>query len=879
MALVLPANLMLALILPWDTRAQPEGRDTGAEGLYPAVYLQSQGVPSTDSFVRWVKPVPTLSTLTVCFHLRLLHSRSILMPLLSYSVPEFPDELLVYVNWDSEAVVVVCCNGNGRVEHRGLITFSVLHVWVHMCIAMDLQAWRYTLVLDSQLFSGKIITISAKEMIMRGGGILLLGQEQDLHGDGFSLEQTLEAYIATLVIYPEYLGEKHMREFVSCNMKAIDTAVVSFSSITTDWKASGDVEFVYFTKTNICGKAPKVHAMFPEHRTLEESRVLCHMLKGNITVPESETENKEVVAETRTRSEKCTKGWGVYLWLGVGVSNENGSEHYINLETNATLKYTNFRQGYTAPVASFRCVFMDSLEEGKWVVYPCSLKTCTVCSFTRVTALRLRGLCDDTVLDRLYTINGMLNDKPLFDGTGHTQIYWDNTTWVLRDQMHHQVSGTMEMMNRMQYPLGLHKWNITGDLCPTPYQDLLLTACRADQYTCNDGTCITKMQRCDLEVNCPDQSDERLCNAVVVPGDYIKEVPPARKGTEPARIHMKLTILSLQPIDTANMKLTLDLSIELMWRDPRLKMESLNLAETLNVIYDEENIWRPELLFQDVTWTEAETRLQWETFVVVMESGAEPDDITRVREDEVYPGELNSLKLTQTYWVKVSCLMKLEHYPFDSQLCVFMIRMQYFTKDLVALSSRETVVEYRGARNLREYEMRSVEMMQSTWNNHSGQEVIFRIDNLSGFYVSSTFVPTFLMVLICYSTFYFELDDFNDRIMVSLTALLVLATLFTQITTTTPKTSYLKLLDIWFVACILVNFSIVILLVVINYLKIHESDNIVVPFSKKKTMYQTPERSRKINYFCRVIIPILLFILIIVYVGISVRGSQERSDE
>ena len=102
-------------------------------------------------------------------------------------------------------------------------------------------------------------------------------------------------------------------------------------------------------------------------------------------------------------------------------------------------------------------------------------------------------------------------------------------------------------------------------------------------------------------------------------------------GTEPAWIHFHITILSIQPLDTQDMKLTIDLSLTLRWRDPRLDMESLNYAETLNVIH-EENIWRPELLFQDLTGTEANTRLQWETFVVVMESGPEPDDITRFRE-------------------------------------------------------------------------------------------------------------------------------------------------------------------------------------------------------------------------------------------------------
>ncbi|XP_042237656.1 uncharacterized protein LOC121876535 [Homarus americanus] len=866
-----PATLTLLLLVLslFLTQAQLDVIG-GEEDTYPAVYLQSQGVSNNKSFVQWKKSVPTLSTLTVCLHLYLLHTRSNLMPLLSYSVPEFPDELLVYVNWDTGAVVVVCCGGDGHVELEGVFTFSILHTWVHICLALDLQAWRYTLMVDSKGYSGEVITLSGEELIMQGGGILLLGQEQDLHGEGFNLEQSLEAYIANFLIYPQFLREQLINEFVSCDFRRFDTATVSFVLMTEDWQASGDVELFFVPKQEVCGEPPKTHVMFPEHRTLYQSQVLCQMLKGMVAVPESEAENRQVVEDTKSLVATCTTGYGVYLWLGIGVSRGDDTWEYINLETNATIQYNNFRHGYARSISTFRCVFMDSLAEGKWVVYPCNIKTCTVCTFTSHTTLRLRGLCGDTLLNRQFIINGMKNNKALFDGISHTQIYWDNTTWVMRDLFFSKITATMEMTNIMQYPLGLQRWNITGDSCPTTQPELLLTACRADQYTCNDGTCILKMQRCDLEVNCPDQSDERLCNAVVVPRDYIKEVPPARVGTEPARIHINVTILSMQPIDTRNMKLTFDLSLDLIWRDPRLDMESLNYAETLNVIHDEENIWRPEIIFQDVTGTEAETKLQWETFVAVMQSGPDPDDITRVREDEVYPGDKNSLKLTQTYHVIVSCQMNLVSYPFDSQLCSFIIRLQYFTKDLVAFKGSDILVEYRGAKNLREYEMRHVEMVQSDWNSHSGQEIRFRLENLSGFYVSSTYVPTFLMVLICYSTFYFELDDFNDRIMVSLTALLVLATLFTQITETTPKTSYLKLLDTWFVACILINFSIVILLVIINYQKMRESSNLVMPFSKKKVMYPPPERSRKTNLFSQIVVPIILLILVIAYVGVSV---------
>ncbi|XP_053626447.2 uncharacterized protein [Cherax quadricarinatus] len=844
------------------------------EAVYPGVHLQSKGVPSIDSFVQWMKPVPTLSTITVCLHLHLFHWRSHQMPLLSYSVPEFPDELLIYVDWNMAAVIVVCCHGNGRVEKDGVFTLPMLRTWVHVCLAMDLQAGRYSLTLDSRFYSGNITQLSGREMRMQGGGILILGQKQDVYGKSINLEHTLEAHIATLLIFPEYLREKLIREFVSCDVMTFDSAIVSFSSLTTDWKASGDVRLVNFTKANICGPAPKIHTMFPEHRTFLEAQMLCSMLKGTLAVPESELENTEIVTASKSSLEKCSISQGVYLWLGIGVSHESNSEDYIYLETNATLHYTNFRQGYDRYANSSRCVFLDSLNVGQWVVNPCSVKTCAVCTFRNVTLLTLRGLCQDSVFDHIYIINGERNDKPLFDGTSHTYIYWNNVTWMMRDMMNQRVYATMETTKIMQYPLGVHKWSIIGDTCSTSHQhQLLLTACQVNQYTCDDGTCVPKEARCNLEANCPDQSDERDCKIVEIPKDYIKAAPPARRGTEPVRIKINVTILSIQPIDTVNMKLTIDLSVDLVWQDPRLSMKSINSAETRNVIQEGDKIWKPELLFQDVTGTEACITSHWQIFVAVKESEPNPDNKSMVTEDDVYPGETNSLKLTKTYTVKVSCQMKFENYPFDTQRCSFIISLPRFTQDLVAFTSSDNTVGYRGFKNLKEYEMRCVEMIESNWNNHSGREIKIRLENLSGFYVSSTYIPTFLMVLICYSTFYFDLDDFTNRIMVSLTALLVLATLFSQITQTTPKTSYLKLLDVWFVASILVNFSIVIMLVIINHQRMRESNIMVAPFSKKKAMYSTPERSRKINSFSQVAIPIVLFILITTYVGVSVQRN------
>nr|XP_027210128.1 glycine receptor subunit alpha-3-like [Penaeus vannamei] len=117
-------------------------------------------------------------------------------------------------------------------------------------------------------------------------------------------------------------------------------------------------------------------------------------------------------------------------------------------------------------------------------------------------------------------------------------------------------------------------------------------------------------------------------------------------------------------------------------------------------------------------------------------------------------------------------------------------------------------------------QVRQVEMHDSKGDgDRSGKTVTITLDNLYMYYVSSTYIPTFLLIFIGMLTFFFPLDDFNDRIMVSLTSLLVLAALFTQVSASIPKTSYLKLVDVWFIFCICIVFSVVATLTAINYFK------------------------------------------------------------
>ncbi|XP_045103032.1 uncharacterized protein LOC123499296 [Portunus trituberculatus] len=193
--------------------------------------------------------------------------------------------------------------------------------------------------------------------------------------------------------------------------------------------------------------------------------------------------------------------------------------------------------------------------------------------------------------------------------------------------------------------------------------------------------------------------------------------------------------------------------------------------------------------------------------------------------------------------------------------------------------------------------------------NKSGQHIEIVMTNLYGYYISGAYVPTMLLVIISYLTFFFDLSDFTNRIMVSLTSLLVLASLFSQIASGLPKTAYMKLIDVWFIFCILADFVMVFVLVVINssMLKKEESSppsfHRVLPFSsatvtsstsypsalepRSRLFHKLPFKEQRTgwraaamdpqrcNTVAQVFLPILLSLFVVIYFG-SVAYYMDR---
>ena len=75
----------------------------------------------------------------------------------------------------------------------------------------------------------------------------------------------------------------------------------------------------------------------------------------------------------------------------------------------------------------------------------------------------------------------------------------------------------------------------------------------------------------------------------------------------------------------------------------------------------------------------------------------------------------------------------------------------------------------------------------------------------------TTYLPTILLLLITFTTIFFDKDLFGDAIAVNLTIMLVMTTIFTSKIEELPPTSDTKMIDIWLIFCLVVPFLEVIL--------------------------------------------------------------------
>ncbi len=240
-------------------------------------------------------------------------------------------------------------------------------------------------------------------------------------------------------------------------------------------------------------------------------------------------------------------------------------------------------------------------------------------------------------------------------------------------------------------------------------------------------------------------------------------------------------------------------------------MLDLNKEDSLNTLSYQarHEIWIPQVIFYN-TEIKSETLNDHKAFASVSRDGTyRRQNDSYLHNSYLYKGSENPITLSRVYSAKFICEYNMAVYPFDTQKCTAIFVMKGNAGQFIKLMSNNA--SYLGPIDLPQYFVMDTSIKNTVVPpdiNAVEVEIVFGRRLLST--MLSSYLPTFLICLVSFTTNYFKGFFFEAIVTVNLTSLLALTTLFISITNSLPKTSYIKMMDMWLIFCLTIPFCEVV---------------------------------------------------------------------
>ena len=320
---------------------------------------------------------------------------------------------------------------------------------------------------------------------------------------------------------------------------------------------------------------------------------------------------------------------------------------------------------------------------------------------------------------------------------------------------------------------------------------------------------------------------------------------------------MDLNIERIENINELDYSFTCRIIVKIKWKDTRLSYNNLFDGYTTIDIEEFDQIWKPPLIIQNSLEQARITNHDDVLIQIIKQNEGTLKSENELYEGIIYDGKENDIILTAAFETDFGCSYQLHDYPFDSQICTIdVMSPSHIVNDIMLIPGTMT---YSGMSNILPQFKLNMGRITSNENGTLIQGSI-QLKRIPFYHILCTYLPTVCILLMAIATLYVDESHFESTIMVALTAMLVLYTLFQSISNTMPPTAYVKFLDMWLIFCLIMPFLIFIIEVTWELIKENEKNSI------KKMYPLTKPMKDKCKLICQIGIPVLCGLFSISYV-------------
>uniref|UniRef100_A0A673LX20 Gamma-aminobutyric acid receptor subunit beta-4-like n=1 Tax=Sinocyclocheilus rhinocerous TaxID=307959 RepID=A0A673LX20_9TELE len=273
-------------------------------------------------------------------------------------------------------------------------------------------------------------------------------------------------------------------------------------------------------------------------------------------------------------------------------------------------------------------------------------------------------------------------------------------------------------------------------------------------------------------------------------------------GGPPVIVGMSINIASIDSISEVNMDYTITMYFQQSWRDKRLAYSEMALNLTLdNRVADQ--LWLPDTYFLN----DKKSFLHGVTV---------KNRMIRLHPDGTV---LYGLRITTT----AACMMDLRRYPLDEQNCTLEIESYGYTTDDIVFFWQGGDNAVTGVDKLELPQFSIVELrlvsreVRFTTGSYPRLSLSFRIKRNIGYFILQTYMPSILITILSWVSFWINYDASAARVALGVTTVLTMTTINTHLRETLPKIPYVKAIDVYLMGCFVFVFLALLEYAFVNY--------------------------------------------------------------